>query len=148
MAPPTYDAHTVRRPAPDRRLEGSASARTDFVPVAPEQAPRARKPFGAHRLIHHSDRVVQYVSIRYTGRLAAAGIDPPVGCVGEPYGNAPRDHQPAIHGRDDPPVPRAWAQALFSARSPLGFGAIRFATAWCGLPVKVDIRPVHCHYAF
>ncbi len=39
-------------------------------------------------LIHHSDRGVQYVSIKYTERLAEAGIDPSVGSVGDRYDNA------------------------------------------------------------
>ena len=40
------------------------------------------------RLIHHSDRGVQYVSIRYTQRLAEAGIEPSVGSVGDSHNNA------------------------------------------------------------
>ena len=39
-------------------------------------------------MIHHSDRGVQYVSIRYTARLADAGIEPSVGSVGDSYDNA------------------------------------------------------------
>ena len=39
-------------------------------------------------LVHHSDRGVQYVSIRYTERLADAGIEPSVGSVGDCYDNA------------------------------------------------------------
>jgi len=38
--------------------------------------------------LHHSDRGSQYVSIRYTERLAAAGIEPSVGSVGDSYDNA------------------------------------------------------------
>jgi transposase InsO family protein len=38
--------------------------------------------------VHHSDRSVQYVSIRYTERLAEAGIEPSVGSVGDSYDNA------------------------------------------------------------
>ena len=45
-----------------------------------------RKPTGG--LIHHSDRGVQYVSIRYTERLADAGIEASVGSVGDSYDNA------------------------------------------------------------
>ena len=40
-------------------------------------------------LIHHSDRGGQYLSIRYTERLALAGIEPSVGSVGDSYDNAP-----------------------------------------------------------
>jgi transposase InsO family protein len=64
----------------------SASARTDFVLDALEQALYAREPVG--ELIHHSDRGVQYVSIRYTERLAEAGIEASVGSVGDSYDNA------------------------------------------------------------
>ncbi|GAA0490340.1 IS3 family transposase [Pigmentiphaga daeguensis] len=73
-----------------RRIVGwkvSASARTDFVLDALEQALHARRPTEGG-LIHHSDRGVQYVSIRYTERLAEAGIEPSVGSVGDSYDNA------------------------------------------------------------
>lgn len=39
-------------------------------------------------MIHHSDRGAQYVSIKYTERLALAGIEPSVGSVGDSYDNA------------------------------------------------------------
>jgi len=39
-------------------------------------------------LIHHSDRGVQYLAIRYTERLAEAGIEPSVGSMGDSYDNA------------------------------------------------------------
>jgi len=64
----------------------SATARTEFVLDALEQALYARQPKGS--LIHHSDRGVQYVSIRYTERLAEAGIEASVGSVGDSYDNA------------------------------------------------------------
>ena len=73
-----------------RRIVGwkvSRSARTDFVLDALEQALWARKPCKGG-LIHHSDRGVQYVSIRYSERLAEAGIEPSVGSVGDSYDNA------------------------------------------------------------
>jgi transposase InsO family protein len=74
-----------------RRIVGwkvSASARTDFVLDALEQALHARRRADEESLIHHSDRGVQYVSIRYTERLAEAGIEPSVGSVGDSYDNA------------------------------------------------------------
>lgn len=74
-----------------RRIVGwrvSSSARTDFVLDALEQALYARRPVGQSSLIHHSDRGVQYVSIRYTERLAEAGVEPSVGSVGDSYDNA------------------------------------------------------------
>ena len=66
----------------------SRSARSDFVLDALEQAIHARRPFGSHGLIHHSDRGAQYLSIRYSERLAEASIEPSVGSVGDSYDNA------------------------------------------------------------
>lgn len=66
----------------------SSSIRTDFVLDALEQALCARRPFESDRLVHHSDRGSQYVSIRYTERLAEAGLEPSVGSVGDSYDNA------------------------------------------------------------
>jgi putative transposase len=65
----------------------SSSMRTDFVLDALEQALYARQP-ERDALICHSDRGSQYVSIRYTERLAEAGIEPSVGSVGDSYDNA------------------------------------------------------------
>ena len=74
-----------------RRIVGwrvSRSMRTDFVLDALEQALYARQPERDATLIHHSDRGSQYVSIRYTERLAEAGIEPSVGSKGDSYDNA------------------------------------------------------------
>ena len=64
----------------------SRSPRTQFVLDALEQALYERRPVGD--LVHHSDRGSQYVSIRYTERLAEAGIEPSVGSIGDSYDNA------------------------------------------------------------
>ena len=66
----------------------SRSQKTDFVLDALEQALYARRPNGYGKLTHHSDRGSQYVSIKYTERLAEAGIEPSVGSVGDAYDNA------------------------------------------------------------
>ncbi len=74
-----------------RRIVGwrvSSSMRTDFVLDALEQALYARQPQRDDALIHHSDRGSQYVSIRYSERLAEAGIEPSVGSRGDSYDNA------------------------------------------------------------
>ena len=74
-----------------RRIVGwrvSSSMRTDFVLDALEQALYARQPERDGSLICHSDRGSQYVSIRYTERLAEAGIEPSVGSKGDSYDNA------------------------------------------------------------
>jgi transposase InsO family protein len=73
-----------------RRIVGwrvSKTMRTDFVLDALEQALYDRQP-DRDALIHHSDRGSQYVSIRYTERLAEAGIEPSVGSRGDSYDNA------------------------------------------------------------
>jgi putative transposase len=70
----------------------SRSMRTDFVLDALEQAlwarQRERQREGHESLICHNDRGSQYVSIRYTERLAEAGIEPSVGSKGDSYDNA------------------------------------------------------------
>ncbi len=74
-----------------RRIVGwrvSSSMRTDFVLDALEQALYDRQPENSDALVHHSDRGSQYVSIRYTERLAEAGIEPSVGSRGDSYDNA------------------------------------------------------------
>ncbi len=74
-----------------RRIVGwrvSRTAHADFVLDALEQALHDRRPFAGGGLVHHSDRGSQYVSIRYTERLAEAGIEPSVGSVGDSYDNA------------------------------------------------------------
>jgi hypothetical protein len=53
-----------------------------------EQAISERQDDSEDGLIHHSDRGVQYLSIRYTERLAEAGIEPSVGSRGDSYDNA------------------------------------------------------------
>ena len=74
-----------------RRIVGwrvSRHARTDFVLDALEQALHERQPIKKAGLVHHSDRGSQYVSIRYSERLADAGIEPSIGSVGDSYDNA------------------------------------------------------------
>ncbi len=62
------------------------SLRTDIALDALEQALWSRSD--TEGLVHHSDRGVQYLSIRYTERLAEAGIEPSVGSIGDSYDNA------------------------------------------------------------
>ena len=68
-----------------RRIVGwrvSSSLRSDLALDALEQAISERQDGAAEALVHHSDRGVQYLSIRYTERLAEAGIEPSVGSRG------------------------------------------------------------------
>ena len=72
-----------------RRIVGwraSASLRSDLALDALEQALYDRELDGP--LVHHSDRGVQYLAIRYSERLAEAGIEPSVGSRGDSYDNA------------------------------------------------------------
>ena len=72
-----------------RRIVGwrvSKTAHAGFVLDALEQALACRRPDAA--LVHHSDRGSQYLSIKYSQRLAEAGVEPSVGSVGCSYDNA------------------------------------------------------------
>ncbi len=72
-----------------RRIIGwrvARSMQTDLVLDALEQALWIRS--GAKGVVHHSDRGSQYLSIRYSERLAEAGVEPSVGSVGDSYDNA------------------------------------------------------------
>jgi transposase InsO family protein len=72
-----------------RRIVGwrvGTSLRTDLTLDALEQALHARPD--RNGLVHHSDRGGQYLALRYTERLATAGIAPSVGTVGDSYDNA------------------------------------------------------------
>jgi transposase InsO family protein len=74
-----------------RRIVGwraSNSLRTDLALDALEQAIYDRCDTDTGDLVHHSDRGTQYLSIRYTERLADAGIELSVGSRGDAYDNA------------------------------------------------------------
>jgi transposase InsO family protein len=64
----------------------SRSLRSDLTLDALEQA--IASPSHLDDLVHHGDRGVQYLSIRYSKRLFEAGITPSVGSVGDSYDNA------------------------------------------------------------
>jgi putative transposase len=104
-----------------RRIVGwrvSRTAHAGFVLDALEQALHARRPVRGGGLVHHSDRGVQYVSIKYTERLAAAGIEPSVGSVGDSYDNALAE---TING--------LYKAEMIHRRGPWrGFEAVEFAT--------------------
>ena len=81
-----------------RRIVGwrvSRTAHAGFVLDALEQALHDRRPVQGCGLVHHSDRGVQYVSIRYSECLAEAGIEPSVGSIGDSYDNALAE---TVHG--------------------------------------------------
>ena len=74
-----------------RRIVGwrvSSSLQTGLALDALEQALYDRQKDNTEALIHHSDRGVQYLSIRYAERLQDTGIESSVGSVGDSYDNA------------------------------------------------------------
>lgn len=74
-----------------RRIVGwrvSSSLRSDLALDALEMAIWTRRDNPLDGLVHHSDRGVQYLSIRYTERLAAEGAVTSVGSKGDSYDNA------------------------------------------------------------
>ena len=76
-----------------RRVIGwqlSTSLRTDLALDALEMGlwTRQREDRDPHSLIHHSDKGVQYLALRYTQRLADAGVVASVGSTGDSYDNA------------------------------------------------------------
>ena len=76
-----------------RRVVGwqlSTSLRTDLALDALNMGlwTRQRDGHDTHQLVHHSDRGVQYVAIRYTERIAEAGAVASVGSRGDSYDNA------------------------------------------------------------
>ena len=73
----------------------SSSLHTDLALDALEQALHARR--STQHLVHHSDRGCQYLSIRYTDRLAEAGVEPSVGSVGDSYDNAMAESVNALY---------------------------------------------------
>lgn len=70
--------------------QASRSLRSDLALDALEQAIWARSKRGRRldQLVHHSDRGVQYLAIRYTERLAETGAVNSVGSRGDSYDNA------------------------------------------------------------
>jgi putative transposase len=68
--------------------QATRSLRTDLALDALEMAMWARRGHDLSGLIHHSDRGVQYLAIRYTERLAEAGVVGSVGSRGDSYDNA------------------------------------------------------------
>ena len=75
-------------PVASRARRVSRTATAGFVLDALEQAIHQRRPAKGAGLVAHSDRGSQYLAIRYTERLAEAGIEPSVGSVGDSFDNA------------------------------------------------------------
>jgi transposase InsO family protein len=116
-----------------RRIVGwrvSASLKTDFVLDALEQAIHARCATMSPGLVHHSDRGTQYLSMRYTDRLADEGIAPSVGSRGDSsrspsLGSSKRSDSPTrvVARTGDRGIRDAGVAAWFNTRllEPLGY---------------------------
>ena len=128
-----------------RRIVGwrvSSSLRTDLALDALEQA-ICERAVGADRaasgpttsaddrLVHHSDRGGQYLSIRYTERLAEAGIEPSVGSRGDSYDNALAETVIGLFqdGGGPPERPVAWARRRRDRHARVGLVVQRAAPA-------------------
>jgi transposase InsO family protein len=95
-----------------RRIVGWRASRTahaGFVLDALEQALHDRQPVHRGGLVHHSDRGSQYVSIRYTERLAEAGVEPSVGSVGDSYDNALAESSRPSNGSTGSTIAGSWS---------------------------------------
>ncbi len=117
-----------------RRIVGWRASRTahaGFVLDALEQALHDRRPVHRGGLVHHSDRGSQYVSIKYTERLAEAGVEPSVGSVGDSYDNALAE---TING--------LYKAEVIHRRGPWrNFEAVEFATLGMGRLVQQPTAP-------
>ena len=74
----------------------SSSLRSDLATDALDMANYSRSP-NPGELVHHNDKGVQYLSLRYSDRLEEAGITPSVGSKGDSYDNAPAE---TVNGLD------------------------------------------------
>ena len=90
----------------------SNSLRTDLALDALEQALHARPDIDD--LVHHNDCGGQYMSIRYTERLADFGIEPSVGSVGDSYDNALAESVIGLYKTEliNPRIPWKGAEAV------------------------------------
>ena len=87
----------------------SRTAHASFVLDALEQAIHDRRPVNRGGLVHHSDRGSQYVSIKYTERLAEAAPQPSVGSVGDSYDNALAETINGLYKAEGDPPARTMA---------------------------------------
>ena len=121
------------------RTRVTQTLRTDLVLDALEQA-LYHRPLGSEpALVHHSGRGVQYLSIRYTERLAEAEIEPSVGSRGDSYDNAgpsrssvsTRPRSSTVAHRGAPSKRSNW---------PRSTGSIGSTTAGCSPRSAVSLR--------
>jgi putative transposase len=66
----------------------SRTIRTEDLPLVALATAACARTGSLNQLVHHSDRGSQYLSIRYTDRLAELGITGPVGSNGDSFDNA------------------------------------------------------------
>ena len=66
----------------------SSTMRTEDLPLVALETAAWTRVGSLHQLIHHSDRGSQYLSVRYTDRLAELGVTGSVGSRGDSFDNA------------------------------------------------------------
>ncbi len=85
--------------------------RSDLAIDALEMAIWARRHESIDGLVHHSDRGVQYTSIRYTGRLEEAKAVRSVGSKGDSYDNAAAESLNSLYKRELIDLRKDWQGA-------------------------------------
>src|SRR4051794_2691145 len=85
---PGRASSTSRSSSTCSRVASSAGEYRARCEAISHSTPSSKRCTRNDKLVHHSDRGAQYVSIRYTERLADAGIERSVGSVGDSYDNA------------------------------------------------------------
>ena len=106
----------------------SSSMHTEFVLDALEQALYDRKPSDDGSLTHHSDGAHQYLSIRYSERLAEAGIEPSVGAKGDSYDNALAETINGLYKAEGDPPARAVEDKAGGGTGNAGMGRLVLTT--------------------
>jgi len=132
-----------------RRIVGwrvSRKAEASFVLDALEQALCERRPVRGG-LVHHSDRGVQYVSIKYTERLKDAGVEPSVGSVGDSYDNALAEtinglYKAEVIWRRGPW--RSFEQVEFATLEWVDWFNLKTAVARCAWGSRVEFAACSC----
>jgi putative transposase len=131
-----------------RRIVGwrvSRTAHASFVLDALEQALHDRRPLRGGGLVHHSDRGVQYVSIRYTERLAEAGIEPSVGSVATAMTTrSPRPSTVSIRPRSSTGADRGAPSRPSSSPRWNGWTGSTTGGSWSRSETSRPLKPRNC----
>jgi putative transposase len=133
-----------------RRILGwqvADSLRSDLALDALEMAIWARGNEDTDGLVHHSDRGVQYTSIRYTERLAEAGAARSVGSKGDSYDNAAAEAVNSLYKRELIDLRKDWEDAgdvmLATMEWVQWYNEIRLHS-YCGDTPPEEFEEIYC----